>query len=50
MQIVFCIPRSKQEMREKQFEMQVTNLQKEKSALKSQLDETIAELSDVSLL
>ena len=34
-------------MRESNFEMQVTNLNKEKAALKSQLDQTLEELMQV---
>lgn len=34
-------------MREGSFEMQITNLNKEKAALKIQLDQTLEELSEV---
>ena len=34
-------------MRESSFEMQITNLNKEKAALKSQLDQTLDELMQV---
>ena len=40
--------RSRQEMRESSFEIQITNLNKEKSALRSQLDQTLDDLKEVS--
>ena len=41
------LSRSRQEMRESNFEMQITNLNKEKAALRSQLDQTLEELMQV---